>query len=155
MTDPFAHMALALAGTAPPVIASPAEATAARLSRAAEVLRSAGEPELIELAEGIEQWLACGGNLAELLGVRPRRGGRNDLPANAAAEHTKRVALRNIVQTFGLVDVSPSMAAKWLALMLSRPVIGARLAGQFSPGVELPKSERQLRRLMKGMDTKS
>jgi len=46
MPDPFAHIAATLRGTALPAMLTKAEATAARLGRAAAVLRASGEREL-------------------------------------------------------------------------------------------------------------
>lgn len=152
MADPFTHMANALTGTAPPALATPAEAVAARLGRAAAVLRAAGEPDLIAVAEGLDQWLAAGGDLRERLGVKARRGRRHDLPANAAAELAKRRAVHGLVQLLGLGDESPSVAGRALAALLASPTRGPLILRQLEPGVKLPSSESQLKRLLRSTE---
>ncbi len=116
-------MAATLSGTAPPALLTKAEAAAARLSRAAAVLRATGDPELAQVAGAFEQWLATGGDLARLLGAKAARGKRNELPHNAAARAALRAGLRELQTTLEL-PADDRAAARGLSFVLRRqPVL--------------------------------
>lgn len=151
--DAFSRMTAALAGTAPPALATRAEAAAARLGRLAELARTYGGPELAPLAEGIEHWLSSGGNLGALLGAKARRGRRNDLPAYAAAEGRKRDAVLQMVQVLELDGTNPNKAGKALAAVLADPVRGPLILRELAPGVAMPTSSSQLTRILRGSES--
>lgn len=123
MPDALAGIADTLRGTAPPAMPTKAEATAARLGRAAAVLRATGDAELADVAGAFEQWLACGGDLARMLGAKAARGKRNELPHNAAARAALRAGLRELQAKLEL-PADDRAAARGLSFVLRRqPVL--------------------------------
>lgn len=148
----FAQMANALHGIAPPAMPTEAEAIAARLSRAAAVLRDTGDPELAAVADAFEQWLASGGDLGRMLGARARRGKRNELPHNRRRRQAMAAELRPLVADEDGRIRDPRQAAKVLSALLVRmPVLVGIVKAR--TGVDrVPTSEKSLVSLFRGAE---
>ena len=151
--DPFAAMAAALTAAAPPPL-SRAEATARRLGRAAELLRASGDQAGLEVAEAIDRWLVEGGDLAQLLGARARRGRRRDLPATDARMQARDDAIRSLAAR-ACAGSAASARAHFLAAFLQTPSAKAIITRECGGAAYVPTSHRQLVRIIRaGPDMK-
>jgi hypothetical protein len=152
MPDPFGILTATLAGTAPPAMPTKAEATAARLSRAAAVLRNSGDPELAAVAGAFEQWLASGGDLARMLGAKARRGKRDELPHNQRRRQAMADELRALVADENGRVTDPRQAGKVLAALLRRMPVAARVIRERTGVDRVPTSEKSLVSLIRGTE---
>ncbi len=152
MPDPFAHIAATLRGTALPAMLTKAEATAARLGRAAAVLRASGDPEVAAVAGAIEQWLATGGDLARLLGAKARRGKRDELPHNQRRRQAMADELRALVADEDGRVTDPRQAGKVLAALLRRWPVAGRVIRERTGVARVPTSEKSLISLIRGRE---
>lgn len=144
--DPFAQMAATLAGAAPPP-PTPAEVTARRLGRAASILRKSGDPDALEVARGIEGWLARGGDLAKALGVKARRGRRRDLPAYDRRLRMRDVMLRELADQLRKPgDSQRAHLARVVACLRESP---AATVIREVAGVDVPTSPTRLRAIIR------
>jgi hypothetical protein len=149
MPGVFASMAATLAGTAP----TPAERAASRLSRGAAAWRQTGDPELREMAAGLEAFRDRGGDLRALLQLKARSGYSQDLPAVDRSYSTRNGAIRKLAADLGAEKPGETLIQERLAELilaeLARPEV-CRMIRETAGAKPLPTSTRQIRRILRG-----
>lgn len=149
-SDPFAAMVSTLAGAAAPP-PSRAETTAARLGRAAELLRRSGDQAGLEVADAIDRWLVEGGDLRTHLGVKARPGRARDVPAIAAPLRQRDAAIRALAARVR-EGCSPGEKARFLATFFSTPSARAIVLREVEGEARVPTSARQLVRILRAVE---
>jgi hypothetical protein len=87
-------------GTQPAVVMN-IEDRAEQLREVAAILRRHGGAASLHVADAIEHWLANGGDLNKLLGVKVRRGRACDVPSTRLLKQRRDDEIRKVAQTIG------------------------------------------------------